>query len=86
MPTARSGVGAAIVGNTFVVAGGEGPRMFPEVEAYDVGTRAWKRLPDLVVPVHGVGLAAVGSRLYALVGGVRVGLAPSSVLQVLSIG
>lgn len=86
MPTARSGLGAAVVGRTFIVAGGEGPRMFPEVEAYDVDTGRWRQLPDLAVPVHGVGLAAVGSNIYALVGGVRVGGAPSRVVQVLALG
>lgn len=86
MPTARSGLGAALVGRTFVTVGGEGPRIFPEVEAYDIDTKKWRRLPDLAVPVHGVGVAATGSNLYAFVGGVRVGGAPSRVVLVLAIG
>ena len=85
MPTARSGIGAAFVGGKIVTVGGEGPRIFPEVEAFDTSTRRWTRLPDLTVPVHGVGAVAVDENLYALVGGSRVGLAPTSVCQVLAI-
>ena len=86
MPTARSGLGGAVIGGTFVTVGGEGPRIFPEVEAYDIDAKAWRRLPDLAVPVHGVGVAALGMNLYAFVGGVRVGGAPSRVVQVLRLG
>lgn len=86
MPTARSGLGGAVIGRTFVTVGGEGPRIFPEVEAYDIDAKTWRRLPHLAVPVHGVGVIAVGSNVYAFVGGVRVGSAPSRVVQVLRIG
>jgi non-specific serine/threonine protein kinase len=85
MPTARSGLGGAVIGRAFVTVGGEGPRIFPEVEAYDLDAKTWRRLPDLAVPVHGVGVAALGTNLYAFVGGVRVGGAPSRVVQVLSL-
>jgi N-acetylneuraminic acid mutarotase len=86
MPTARSGLGAAVIGRAFLAVGGEGPRIFPEVEAYNVDTGKWSRLPDLAIPVHGVGVAAVGTNLYAVAGGFRVGLAPSRAAQVLKIG
>jgi N-acetylneuraminic acid mutarotase len=85
MPTARSGLGAAIAGGMFVTVGGEGPRIFPEVEGYELDAKTWRRLPDLAVPVHGVGVAAIDSNLYAFVGGTRVGGAPSRVVQVLAI-
>lgn len=83
MPTARSGFDATMSGRLFVTIGGEGPRMFPEVEAFDLATRKWRRLPDLAVPVHGLAVEALDANVYAFVGGVRVGLAPSRVVQVL---
>lgn len=86
MPTARSGIGTAFANGKIVTTGGEGPRMFPEVEAYDIATRRWTRLPDLAVPVHGVGLVGVEENVYALTGGIRVGLAPTRAAQVLAIG
>jgi N-acetylneuraminic acid mutarotase len=85
LPTPRSGFGAAFVRGLVVTVGGEGPRMFPEVEAFDVATRSWRRLPDMGVPRHGIGVVALGERLYALVGGVRVGLAPSAACEVLEL-
>ena len=86
MPTARSGNGAAFLADRVVSVGGEGPRIFPEVEAYEPDARRWTRLPDLAVPVHGVGVVAVGTDVYALVGGDKVGGAPTRVCQVLKIG
>ena len=85
MPTHRSGNGAAHVDGKIVSIGGEGPRIFPEVEAYDISTHRWSRLPDLAVPVHGVGVAALELTVFALVGGTRVGLAPTRAAQVLLI-
>jgi len=85
MPTARSGNGAAFVNGKIVSVGGEGPRIFPEVEAYDIASRSWTRLPDLALPVHGVGVVALGSNVYAFVGGIKVGLAPTRACQVLAI-
>ncbi len=86
MPTARSGLGAAFAKGKIITAGGEGPRMFPEVEAYDIAKRRWTKLPGMATPVHGVGLVGVGENVYALVGGTRVGLAPTRVCQLLKIG
>lgn len=86
LPTARSGLGAAVADGLVITVGGEGPRMFPEVEAYVIADRAWSRLPDLGVPRHGVGVVAIGSAVYAAVGGTRVGLGASTVLEVLSAG
>ena len=87
MPTARSGLGATMSDGMFVTVGGEGPRIFPEVEAYDVARMRWRRLPDLAVPVHGLAVEALVQEtvvnLYAFMGGVRVGLAPSRAVQVL---
>ena len=68
-----------------VTVGGEDPRIFPEVESYDLDRQIWRRLPDLAVPVHGVGVVSIDATVYAFVGGVRVGGAPSRVVQVLRI-
>jgi hypothetical protein len=86
MPTARSGNGAAFAAGTIFSVGGEGPRIFPEVEAYDIAARTWRRLPDLAIPVHGAGVAVLGRTLFAFGGGYRVGLAPTRACQVLAIG
>jgi hypothetical protein len=88
MPTARSGLGAAYVATNgarapiLVAIGGEGPRMFPEVEALQPRT-GWVRLTDMGVPRHGIGVVAIGRTIYALLGGTEVGLAPSAASEAL---
>lgn len=85
MPTPRSGLGAAFVDGRVVAAGGEGPRMFPEVESFGIEAAVWSKLPPMLVPRHGVGVVAVGRTVYTLVGGVRVGSAPSAACEALEI-
>ena len=91
IPTPRSGFGGAFLRGChlftrsnapcFVTVGGEGPRIFGEFEAYNPVDRVWGQLPGLGVPRHGIGLVETGTVLYALVGGVKVGLAPSRVSE-----
>ena len=81
MPTARSGLGVAFAAGHVVVIGGEGPRIFPEVEAFDVARGTWRRLPNMGVLRHGLGTIAIGTRVYTFVGGFMVGLAPSPVCE-----
>jgi non-specific serine/threonine protein kinase len=72
MPTARGSLGAALVDNRLVVAGGEQPvGVYDTVEAFDVTTKTWTALPPLRVPRHGLGVAAVGTTVYALNGAAR---------------
>jgi N-acetylneuraminic acid mutarotase len=85
LPTGRSGLGAAYVNGSVVAVGGEGPRIFPEVEAYNIKRAKWSRLPAMGVPRHGVGVVAIGTTLYSLLGGSKVGLAPSAVCEAIDL-
>ena len=67
MPTARGGLGAAVLDGLLYAFGGEGNPdspfgTFPQAEAYDPARDAWSRLPDMGVPRHGIGVAAVARR------------------------
>jgi non-specific serine/threonine protein kinase len=85
LPTGRSGLGAAFVNGSVVVVGGEGSRIFGEVEAYGYAKAAWRRLPTLRVPRHGIGVVAVGRTIYTFVGGDKPGLAPSAVCEAIDL-
>ncbi len=87
MPTARGGLGAAVLHGLLYAFGGEGNPdspfgTFPQAEAYDPGRDAWTRLPDMGVPRHGIGVAAVGGALYVVGGATRQGLGPSGASEV----
>jgi non-specific serine/threonine protein kinase len=47
------------------------------VYAWDIARGRWSRLPDLRTPRHGLGVVAVGTRVYAVGGGPTPGLAVS---------
>jgi hypothetical protein len=86
LPTARSGLGAAVAAGLVVTVGGEGPEgTFPEVEAYDPRARRWRTLPPSPAPRHGVGVAAVGRRVYSLLGGPTPGLSTSAAVLALTL-
>jgi len=85
MPTARGGLGAALVGGRIVAAGGEDPTgTFPDVEAYDIAAKSWATLPKLPSPRHGLAVERVGNQVLALVGGTAYGVAPSKLAEALS--
>jgi hypothetical protein len=52
-----------------------------QTEVLEPGASSWAALPEMVTPRHGVGGAAKGSRVYAIEGGTRAGLAFSSALE-----
>jgi non-specific serine/threonine protein kinase len=84
LPTARGGIGVTLAGGRIVVAGGEdASNVYAQVEAFDVGSGGWSSLADDPSPRHGLALAAVGNGVYALVGGVHAGVAPSAVADAL---
>src|SRR5439155_14178962 len=85
MPTARSGLGVAFASGRVVAAGGEGPRLFPETEAFDPARGVWSRMRNMGVPRHGLGLVAIGKTAYAMLGGSRVGVGPSSACESLTL-
>ena len=79
VPTPRGGLGATATANGFVVAVGGEPSSertttFAEADALDVRTGAWRSLPPMPTPRHGLGVAAIGTAVYTLAGGPRPGL------------
>lgn len=82
MPTARGGLGAAVLDGLLHVVGGEGNvasplGTFPQHEVYDAAHDVWTSAPAMDVPRHGLGVAAVGGLLYAMGGSTRQGVGPS---------
>ena len=73
-PTARGGMGSAVLGGTILVYGGERPTPTPfnQNEQYDPGTNTWKTLTPMPIPVHGLGGAVAGGLVY-VPGGSPVG-------------
>jgi hypothetical protein len=63
-----------------VSVGGEAPPgTIASVYAYDLVRARWRRLPDLPTPRHGLAVATLGGRIYAVAGGRTPGLAVSDV-------
>ena len=91
LPTARSGLAAAAVGDRIYVFGGEGNRatptgVFAEAEVYDVATNTWSRELDMALPRHGIGAAAIGSRIYIPAGSPLEGFGTTSAHDMLVTG
>jgi hypothetical protein len=72
-----------------VVVGGEelseGGETIRAVEAFDPRTRRWRKLPGMLTPRHGLGVASRGLRVFAIEGGPRPGGSFSATLEVLRI-
>jgi non-specific serine/threonine protein kinase len=74
LPTARGGLGAAMVGINIVTAGGESPTgVYNNVESYSLSLGRWSILPPMRTPRHGLALLSVGSTLYAIDGATAAG-------------
>ncbi|TKB60195.1 MAG: hypothetical protein E8D48_13735 [Nitrospira sp.] len=70
LPTARSGITAAVVEGKIYVFGGEGAAgTFNENEAYDPVRDIWQRLTPIPTAHHGLGSAVVQGRIYMISGG-----------------
>jgi N-acetylneuraminic acid mutarotase len=85
LPTARSGLAAALLGNTIHVVGGESPdppKIFPQHEVFDLATSSWSSATPLDRGRHGLGSGAIGGLLYVVGGGPNPGLAWSDKLDV----
>ncbi|KAK3314477.1 hypothetical protein B0H66DRAFT_563013 [Apodospora peruviana] len=88
MPTPRSGIAAAALGNKIYTFGGEinpapGSRgVFTECEVYDTVADSWERLPAMQVPRHGTSAAGVGGRIYIPGGAVQNGMGGVDVFDV----
>jgi Kelch motif/Galactose oxidase, central domain len=90
LPTRRGGLGATATANGFVVAVGGEPSSertttFAEAEALDPRTGAWRSLPPMPSPRHGLGVAAIGTVVYTLAGGPRPGLHVSSAAEAIDL-
>ena len=88
--TARGGIAAVrIADGRIVVFGGEdlspGGATIAPVEIFDPGSRRWRSLPSMLTPRHGLGGAALGSRVFAIQGGVRPGFSFSRAIEVLDV-
>jgi N-acetylneuraminic acid mutarotase len=70
MPTARSGIAAAVLHGRMFVFGGEGPAgTFNEVEAYNPRRNSWTSYVRMPTARHGLGAATVAGRIYVISGG-----------------
>jgi len=78
LPFATSGAGAALVGATTVVAGGEEAAKNEIVArtAFYLSGRGWLAGPPMLVPRHGFQLAVFNGRAWACGGGSAPGLHP----------
>src|SRR4029079_11839515 len=69
MPTARGGLGAALIGNVIYTVGGETPtEALNPVETFTFNgplAGAWARSDPMRTPRHGVAVESIGSSLYA---------------------
>jgi len=72
-----------------VVFGGEdlppGGTTIAAVELFDPRTRRWTRLPDMRTPRHGLGGAALGSRVFAVEGGAIPAFSLSRTIEFLDV-
>jgi N-acetylneuraminic acid mutarotase len=76
MPTSRSGMGwATYKGKIYIVGGQVYDRevfaVIRAVEAYDPATNSWTILPTMFTARHGVNVAIIGDKLYAIGGHVQ---------------
>jgi N-acetylneuraminic acid mutarotase len=73
MPTARSGIGVAVLRGRMHVLGGEAylndlVGTYRTHEAFDPKTNNWQRLPPMPTPRHGLAVAEIGGKMYAVSG------------------
>ncbi len=74
LPHPRSGLNGAKVCETVVVVGGEtSKRVFDDVQILSLDGASWASLPDLPLAVHGVAVASVNNRLFAIGGSTLAG-------------
>ena len=88
--TPRGGIASArLRDGRIVVFGGEnlipGGTTIAAVELFNPRTRAWRSLPSMRTPRHGLGGAALGNRVYAIEGGVEPGFSFSNAIEALDV-
>ena len=86
MPTSIRPWSYAAVAGSIVSVGGEAPSgTIASVFAYDLSRGRWRGLPDLPTPRHGLGVVALGMRVYAVAGGPSPGLTVSGANEYLDL-
>ena len=84
LPTARSGIAAAVLDQRIVVVGGEGTAgTFEEVEAYDPERDGWTSYAPMPTARHGLGAAVVDGRMHIIAGGPTTGGSASAANEIL---
>lgn len=79
LPTTRAGTASVIAGDKLIVMNGESIRQTPahnEVEALDLNTGQWSRLPNLIQGRHGTGVVKFKKYLYVVSGSANRGGGP----------
>lgn len=84
MEASRGGLGAALVDGRLCAVGGES-LAGNNAETECLWHGRWERLAAMRTPRHGIGVVAIDSVLYAVAGGLRPGLAPSTVAEAIDI-
>jgi N-acetylneuraminic acid mutarotase len=79
MPTARGGLGAAVLDGKLYAFGGEFPAVYDTVEEYDPTTQAWRRMKDMPTPRHGVAAVTLNGWISVVGGGRMLGSGSSNV-------
>jgi N-acetylneuraminic acid mutarotase len=83
IPTARSGIAAAVLKERIFVFGGESPAgTFNQTESYDPAKNEWQSWVPMPTARHGLGAAVLGNQIYVLSGGPKPGGSYSSVNEV----
>jgi len=83
MPTARSGIAAAVLDGKIFVFGGEATAgTFNQVEAYDPRLDSWGTYTPMPTARHGLGAVAMGGRIYVISGGPAPGGSASAVNEI----
>jgi non-specific serine/threonine protein kinase len=70
LPEARGGAGLAYAAGQLVSVGGEGPNAttLARVFGYSLAEGRWRELTRMKTPRHGLAVAAIGNRVYAIGG------------------
>lgn len=83
IPTNRSGLAAATVGDKIYVIGGESTkRTYGTNEIYDSSSDSWISEALMPSPRHGLALVNVGTNLYAIAGGPKPGGGGSNINEI----
>ena len=78
MPNAQGGIAAAALGGKLYVFGGEffgaaGSGVHTESWVYDPNSDAWRAIPSMPVPRHGLGAVTIGDEIFVVAGASQAG-------------